>query len=273
MKKSKILIVEDEFVLYDEMKDFLSEKGFEIAAYTKNYAEAINQITTFKPDIVLLDINLEEEKDGIDIGEYIQKNHAIPFLYITNFDDSVTFNRALRTKPNHFIAKAKPDLDLNQLYFDIRFILNKTKKELKTTIKNGILALKDYLNDLKEQQTNSGDFLSRELIEFKDISYLSRENYLKKPSDKTKTKVKTNYFRIVTKDNLSYFYNTSLTSILSKLPNNFMRISDCTIVNISSEHFDGTINNSKISINGITFTISDSYKKKFKSKLAELYET
>lgn len=272
MKNAKILIVEDEFVLYDEIADFLIKHEYQVANYTKSYEEAVNQIKSFIPDLVLLDINLDGEKDGIDLGDILRTTYKTPFIYITDFDDEVTLNRALRTQPNHFMAKTKPNLDFNQLLIDIRLVLSNTNKQEKTSNKKGIFVLKDYLNEMKNLQTKSGDFLSKELIEFDDISFISREDYYKKPNDKIKTKVKTNYFRIVTNNDLCYFYNGSLTAILKKLPQNFARISEHTIINISLKNLDGKINNSKILVNGKTFKISNSYKKELEKKLHSMYE-
>jgi len=269
--KPKILIVEDEFVLYDEMADFLSTNNYTIANYTKSYKEAIDQIIIFKPDLVLLDINLQGNKDGIDIGEILYKEYHIPFIYITAFDDEVTLNRALRTKPSHFMSKAKPNLDFNQLLIDIKLVLSSVEPE-ENLNKKGIFVLKDYLNEMKNLQTTAGDFLTNELIEFDDISYISREPYYKNPNDKRKTEVKSNYFRVVTMDGTSYFYKESLKQILLKLPATFERISDITIVNLSLENIDGKINSSKIVVNGKTFKISNQYKKQVQVKLNKLYQ-
>lgn len=271
MNRTKILIVEDEFVLYDEIADFLNSTNFEVANFTKSYNEAIDQIKIFNPDLVLLDIQLDGDKDGIDLGEDLKTTYHIPFIYITDFTDEVTFKRALRTKPNHFMTKAKPNLDFKQLLLDIQLVLNNLNQE-KTTEKKGIFVLKDYLNEIKNLQNTSGDFLSKELIEFEDISYISRENFYKNPDDKEKTKVKTNYFRIVTTGNLSYFYNGSLATILKKLPYNFVRISEHTIINISLKNLDGKVNSFRISVNGKVFKVSNSYKKEVEKRLQHLYE-
>ena len=271
MEKTKILIVEDEFVLYDEIAEFLMDNNFEVANFTKSYQEAIDQIKIFNPDLVLLDINLDGEKDGIDLGEELKNTYHIPFIYITDFNDEVTLKRALRTNPSHFMTKAKPNLDFNQLLIDVRLVLSNAKVE-EDINKQGIFVLKDYLNKMKDLQTTSGDFLSKELIEFDDISYISRADYYKDPKDKVKTKVKTNYFRIITTDDLCYFYNDSLSNILKKLPYNFIRISEHTIINISSKNLDGKINSSKISVNGKSFKISNSYKKEVEKRLQRLYE-
>lgn len=271
MKRTKILIVEDEFVLYDEISDFLTEKGFEVANFTKSYNEAIDSIKKFSPDLALLDINLEGEKDGIDLGEIFNKTYNIPFIYITSFDDEVTLKRALRTKPSHFMTKGKPNLNLNQLLIDIKLALSNLNKDVKVT-KKGVFVLKDYLNEMKNLQNTSGDFLSNELIEFNDISYISREDYYKNQNDKEKTKVKINYFRVITANGYCYFYNDSLKNMIKKLPFEFGRISEHTIVNLSAKNLDGKVNNSKISINGKVFKISNSYKKEIEKKLKALYE-
>jgi len=271
MKKIKILIVEDEFILYDEIAEFLTEKEFIVADFTKSYDEGINQIKNFNPDIVLLDINLNGNKDGIDLGEILNNTFNIPFIYITSFDDEVTLKRALRTKPSHFMTKGKPNLNFNQLLIDIKLVISKDNKNININ-KTGIFVLKDYLNEMKNLQNTSGDFLSKELIEFNDISYISREDYYKNKGDKYKTKIKTNYFRIITVNNYSYFYNDSLSNIIKKLPYNFVRISEHTIVNLSAKNLDGKVTNSKISINGKVFKISNSYKKEVEKRLQRLYE-
>ncbi len=270
MKKTKVLLVEDEFILYDEISDFLKNNHIEVANYTKSYDEAITQIKIFNPDIVLLDINLEGEKDGIDLGETLKNDFHIPFIYITDFNDQVTFKRALRTKPNHFIKKTKPNLDLNQLLIDIQLVLNNHKET--NFNKKGIFVCKDYLDEMKNLQTTKGDFLSKELVEFDDICYITREPYYKTENEKTKTIIRSNYARVVTADNYNYFMDKSLRKIVLKLNLNFVRISDKTIVNISPKYLDGRINKNKISVNGRVFTIGKSYIKEFEKRLGQMYE-
>lgn len=58
----------------------------------------------YNPNIVLLDINLEDEVNGIEIAEYINEHHKIPFIYLTSYSDSDTFNKA-KTNPMAYITK------------------------------------------------------------------------------------------------------------------------------------------------------------------------
>jgi DNA-binding response OmpR family regulator len=271
MKPTKILVVEDEFILYDEMSEFLIENGFLVLDYTKSYDEALKNIQENNPDIVLLDINLIGEKDGIEIGEKLFYEFHIPFIYITDFADEVTLKRALRTHPNIFQVKSKPLIDKTQLLISIRTVLNTASKE-ETSSKKGIFVLKDYLSEIKNQQHSGGDFLSKELLQFHDISFISTEKYFKSETDTEATKVKINYVRIETIDKYSYFFKSSLINMLKLLPSNFIRISENNIINISPNNLDGRINGSHISVNGKTFKISNSFKKNVSKHLAKLYE-
>ncbi len=276
MQKTQILIVEDEFVLYDEIAEFLNDNNYDVLGYTKSYEEAMRQITENTPDIVLLDINLIGEKDGIDIGEKLYQ-YKIPFIYVTDFSDAVTLKRALRTHPNIFQVKSKPLMDKKQLLIDIKTTLNNRNNKSKTqeieSPKTGIFVLKDYLSEIKNLQNSQGDFLAKELIQFNDISYISTDKYLKNSKDKEKIKVKPNYVRIETMDKYRFFYPASLSHILTKLPQKyFVRISDNTIINLALNNLDGSINGSHISVNGKSFKINNSYKKKVKKRLEDLYE-
>jgi DNA-binding NarL/FixJ family response regulator len=67
--------------------------------------EAMYHLKRYPPDFAILDINLESEKDGIDIGEYIRRQYNIPFVYLTSYSDKDTLERAKRTGPYGFIVK------------------------------------------------------------------------------------------------------------------------------------------------------------------------
>ena len=68
-----VLIVEDEPTLYERLRRILVKQHFTVDLYTKSYDEAIERITKQTPDIVLLDINLQGIKTGIDLGVTLKK--------------------------------------------------------------------------------------------------------------------------------------------------------------------------------------------------------
>jgi len=139
-----ILIVEDESILYERLRQFLVNQEFTVGLYTKSYDEAINSIKIKRPDLVLLDIKLEGDKDGLDLGAVLYKTYKIPFIYVTDFADEVTFNRALRTNPTVFEVKTKPNIDTKHLLRSIKMVLNNNNKP-SVKNKNGLMVYVDYL--------------------------------------------------------------------------------------------------------------------------------
>ncbi|MBL0145885.1 MAG: response regulator [Chitinophagaceae bacterium] len=81
MSKIKILIVEDEPVIAENISLYLDNNDFEVSAIAYDSDDAFTQLKTNTPDAAILDINLESEKDGIDIASFINKELQIPFLF------------------------------------------------------------------------------------------------------------------------------------------------------------------------------------------------
>ncbi len=105
MSRFKILIVEDEPVIAENISMYLDNNDFEVSAIAYDSDEAMEQLKTNTPDAVILDINLESEKDGIDIAAYINKEIQLPFLFLTSYSDENTLDRAKAVKPSGYIVK------------------------------------------------------------------------------------------------------------------------------------------------------------------------
>ncbi len=105
MSKHKILIVEDEPVIAENISLYLDNNDFEVSAIAYDSDDALLQLKTNTPDAVILDINLESEKDGIDIANYINQNYQLPFLFLTSYSDKNTLDRAKAVKPYGYIVK------------------------------------------------------------------------------------------------------------------------------------------------------------------------
>ena len=93
-KAVKILIVEDEMVIAANISLQLSELGYEITGILPQGDEAISHIQINRPDIILLDIRLKGDLDGIETAQAIHKIHPIPIIYLTANADEAHFNRA-----------------------------------------------------------------------------------------------------------------------------------------------------------------------------------
>lgn len=101
----KVLIVEDEPLIARNISMYLNNNDFEVAAIAYDADEALLQLKKQQPDFAILDINLDSEKDGIDIATYINQHHFIPFVYLTSYSDKDTLDRAKKTNPSGFIVK------------------------------------------------------------------------------------------------------------------------------------------------------------------------
>lgn len=105
MSKHKILIVEDEPVIAENVSLYLDNNDFEVSAIAYDSDDAIEQLKTHTPDAVILDINLESGKDGIDLAAFINQHYHLPFLFLTSYSDRNTLERAKQVKPAGYIVK------------------------------------------------------------------------------------------------------------------------------------------------------------------------
>ena len=101
----RILIVEDEPLIAKNIAMYLNNNDYEVSAIAYDPDDALHQLKRNPPDFALLDINLESEKDGIDIATHINQYHFIPFVYLTSYSDKDTLERAKQTNPAGFIVK------------------------------------------------------------------------------------------------------------------------------------------------------------------------
>ncbi|NYB52052.1 MAG: response regulator [Methanobacteriaceae archaeon] len=105
MANVQIMIVEDERITAEDIKKALNSVGFEVPAIVSSGEAAIKAAEELKPDLVLMDIKLEGEMDGIQAAEKIRSKLGIPIIYLTAYSDEKTVQRAKVTEPSGFILK------------------------------------------------------------------------------------------------------------------------------------------------------------------------
>ena len=104
--KANILIVEDEPLIADDIAFILEDEGYTVAGKAIDTQEAVELIDSEKPDMILLDISLDDDdEDGIDLANMINEKYQIPFIFITSHSDKLTINRVKKTNPAGFIVK------------------------------------------------------------------------------------------------------------------------------------------------------------------------
>lgn len=108
----KILIVEDEMIIAANISLQLSVLGYEVTGIISKGEDAFNHVRENSPDIVIMDIQLKGEMDGIDTARAIKTEFDIPIIYLTANVDDENFNRAKATNPSAFISKPFKKLDL-----------------------------------------------------------------------------------------------------------------------------------------------------------------
>jgi PAS domain S-box-containing protein len=121
-----ILIVEDDFIVAKVIEKSLLESGYSIAGLTGTGREAVALAKKERPDLVLMDINLQGDMDGITAAAQIYPVLRIPVVFLTAFSDQATFSRALDTAPYGYIIKP---FQANTLATTIRVALNKHRLE------------------------------------------------------------------------------------------------------------------------------------------------
>ncbi len=102
---SQIIIVEDERLVAQDISQLLRDEGYTICAIASDGKTAIQKIIEFLPDLVLLDIRIKGEIDGISVAEHIQSFYSIPVIYLTAFSDAETLTRAKATNPMGYVLK------------------------------------------------------------------------------------------------------------------------------------------------------------------------
>ncbi len=105
MEKIKILIVEDEPIIAVDLKRSLQKMGYQVINMVESGEEALESIHQNLPDLILMDVQLEGDLDGIDTAHQISKQYPIPIIYLTSNTDERTFNRAKLTQPHGFLSK------------------------------------------------------------------------------------------------------------------------------------------------------------------------
>ncbi len=175
MNKTKVLIVEDETIISLEIKKCLEKFEYEVTNTCKNYDNAINSVKTNVPDIILMDINLKNSKDGIETATKINSIKKIPIIYITSFNDEKTIQRAIKTNPVSYLLKPfkreelkanillgiykesqinKSYSNQNHLHIGLGYYFNYSKKSL-------------FYKDLQIKITNKESMLLKILIDAK----------------------------------------------------------------------------------------------------------
>ena len=173
MAKIKILIVEDEAITANDIRELLEEIGYEVTATVGSGEEALKSFQETPPDLVLMDIQLDGKLDGIQTVAQINKFGKVPVIYLTAWGDQETRSRAKETAYAHYSLKP---LNPAQLTIDIEEVIEKFSNENYKEINahkgklNNIYVFKDHLFIKKGQ--------AYEKVHKNDIEYIEGDGNL-----------------------------------------------------------------------------------------------
>ncbi|OGD09667.1 MAG: histidine kinase [Candidatus Aminicenantes bacterium RBG_13_62_12] len=167
MSGIKILIVEDEAIVAKDMESMLRSMGYEVSGVASTGAAALRLAEEAHPDLVLMDIVLQGDMDGIEAAAKIWQSLGIPVIYITAYADKNTLGRAKVTEPFGYIIKPFNERDLQTViemaYYKSRMDLQLREREawLRTilwSIGDGVIAADEqdrvtFMNPLAETLT------------------------------------------------------------------------------------------------------------------------
>ncbi|MFN5985128.1 MAG: LytR/AlgR family response regulator transcription factor [Fluviicola sp.] len=144
----RILIVDDEVLIAETLKDYLQKLGFKQIKMTHSKKETFELLSFWKPHVALLDIRMEELYDGLEIGEQFKSDYKIPFMYVTAHSDMEMTQRILKSKPDGYITKP---IRINELMINLGMVIQRfqeVQNEILIEFKNGYDTERIHLSEL-----------------------------------------------------------------------------------------------------------------------------
>ena len=135
---ARILIVEDERITAEDLRDILTDLGYTVTASVSSGADAIARAEETRPDLALMDIRIKGEMDGTATARILRERFNIPVVYLTAHADSATLARAKDAEPLGYITKPFQEAELHA---SIEIALHKHREDLKVREKEDVAGL------------------------------------------------------------------------------------------------------------------------------------
>ena len=235
-----ILIVEDELIISRDMQGMLTRMGYDVIGDAMDFDEAVAILDKQTPDLVLLDINLNGKRDGIDLANEINRRYEVPFIFTTSHADHATLQRAGDTNPVYYLVKP---FKQEQLFTAIQLGLHKAAAVPVRTenmdddplVFKGALFIKDK-------------FAYTKLV-IDDIRWIKSDG---------------NYLEIHTAEAKPAVIRASMGTFMERLDANFLRCHKSYIINLT--HI-GRIESSHVAIGEDRIPISKNYSEELFRRL------
>lgn len=211
MSKIKVIIIEDELIIAEDMKTILMSLQYDVIGIAYNRKTTESLLSKALPDIALIDIQLKNNEDGISIGYEIKNKFHIPIVFITSHSDYKTIDKAKRINPDGYIIKPF------------------TKDDLFTAIEIAIFNNStNYGNLTPKNESNSDNIIIKDSIFIRKDYMLIKVKF----DDLIWIKSDDNYLELYCKES-KYLIRSTLKEFIEKLPGDiFLHVHKSYCINI-----------------------------------------
>lgn len=242
----KVILVEDDWIIAKEISYSLQDLGFEVAGIFDTGEEALRQVGSLKPDLVILDIDLSGEITGIDVAKKLKQEGSIPFIFLTALADTQTIDKAKLAEPYAYLIK--PVIP-ETLYSTIEITLHNAARR-SVELQPSQVALKENLNIGDGFFVKSKKRLERILLE--DILYVEAFDI----------------YAMIRTQSGQHLLSQSLKAVEERFPaSRFIRVHRSYLVNTTKID---AIEENELIISNIRIPIGKTYREQLMNKLSFL---
>lgn len=211
VKPVRIYLVEDEPLIAEDLRTSIEDLGYSVCGHAENALDAIAGVATERPDLILMDIDLDGELDGVHLAEKVNEKFPTPFIFVTSHADKGTIERVKRTRPAGFIVKP---FDENDLRSNIEIALFRHANDLDPAHDTG--------------RTETGEFVIADSIFVKDKGRLLKVPF----ADILYAEAYDNYTKLYTLDQ-RFTVSATLKAVADRLAGPpFLRVHRSFLVNV-----------------------------------------
>lgn len=215
MAQVRILAIEDDPIHAARIEMLLDELGYSLIEVASNPTDALRLFSATKPDLVLMDIDLSSERDGIEVAEKMNAINPVPLIFTTSFTDRETIDRAKATEPYAYLVKP---IEQGALQASIELAVFRFAK--------------DHFREVIENDHFSGwsqNLISKDAFFVKTSSCLEKIRY----ADVLYVGVSADRYCDIVTESRNFTVRTSLKNLEGKLsPYQFVRVHRAYIVNM-----------------------------------------
>lgn len=177
----QILIIEDELIIAKDIESILMHLGYGVEKIIQNGDEAISYLSFHSPDLVLCDISIKGQSDGIEVATRISKKKKIPFVFLTSLSDPATLDRAKLALPFGYIVKPFDERDIASA---VEIALFKFEQELQA-----VRISRDRIEKLAERTLTDQEYhILEHMIKGADYKFIAESLTISRNTIKYHTK-------------------------------------------------------------------------------------